>query len=262
MFLKKLGAELRSPVPWVTWATVAMAVSIAGPFGSYGALAMIDRVLFWTPVIGICVAFGVMIRALVHGVPDLRDTLVGSAVIAILNCLVLGPLLYLLMNFMLPDSLQSMVNGVEIVMLIASTSLGVCALRLAGAQPEAPADVMKAAVLPRLLRRIEPEYQGEIWAITVRDHYVDVQTSLGKVSLLMRFSDAVEEVDGVPGGQVHRSHWVAWAGVGSVARDGGKVTLQLRNGDQIPVSRANRDKVDARFPPPAVLNPVEVKGAA
>ena len=132
----------------------------------------------------------------------------------------------------------------------------------AGAPPEAPADVMKATVLPRLLRRIEPEYQGEIWAITVRDHYVDVQTSLGKVSLLMRFSDAVEEVDGVPGGQVHRSHWVAWAGVGSVARDGGKVTLQLRNGDQIPVSRVNRNKVYTRSPPPAILNPAEVKGAA
>jgi DNA-binding LytR/AlgR family response regulator len=90
---------------------------------------------------------------------------------------------------------------------------------------------------------------GDIWAITVRDHYVDVQTSLGKASMLLRFADAVAEAEPTLGTQVHRSHWVAWQGVGSVCREGGKVMLHLKNGSQIPVSRNHRDKVDTRFPP-------------
>ena len=39
-----------------------------------------------------------------------------------------------------------------------------------------------------------------------------------------------------------------WAGVGSVCREGGKITLHLHNGHQIPVSRNHRPKVDGQFP--------------
>ena len=49
------------------------------------------------------------------------------------------------------------------------------------------------------------------------------------------------------GEQVHRSHWVAWEAIAGVERDEGKMQLILRNGQKIPVSRANRPKVDARF---------------
>ena len=101
---------------------------------------------------------------------------------------------------------------------------------------------------PRLLRRIAATEKGQLWAITVRDHYVDVQTSTGKYSLLMRFSDAIAEAEPTCGAQVHRSHWVAWAGVGSICRAEGKLRVCLHNGQLIPVSRNHRDKVEARFP--------------
>lgn len=252
-FRKELAAEIRSPVPWIVWLTVALVTSIVGPFGSYGAMDVSARVLFWTPVVALALVAATLVRAFVVAGLGLTLHLKGSAVAAALNALVIAPPLYLLMNEVLPPPLRGMVSGAEIVLLIVTISLGVCALR-SSAEPQQPVQPQPQKTAPRLMRRLDPALRGEIWAITVRDHYVDVQTSAGKSSLLMRFSDAVSEVDCLPGAQVHRSHWVAWAGVGSVCREGGKMILHLKNGHQIPVSRNNRDKVDARFPqlpPPA-----------
>lgn len=248
-FLAVLSDEVRSFVPWLLWATVSVAVSVSGPFGSYGSFNLVERALFWTPVIGLAIVIGSMIRALVYGTLQEGGTLRGMIGSAILNCIVLCPPLFLLVTAVFPPLVRGHSQLVEIVLLVSSISFGVCALRSGSAPPREAAVIVDATPSPpRLLRRIEAEVQGEIWAITVRDHYVDVLTDKGKSSLLMRFSDAIDEADGVPGAQVHRSHWVAWQGVRSVCREGGKVILHMKNGHQIPVSRNNRDKVDARFP--------------
>ncbi len=54
----------------------------------------------------------------------------------------------------------------------------------------------EVAVPPRLFQRIAPEAHGDLISISVRDHYVDVVTSAGQASLLMRLSDAMAEADG------------------------------------------------------------------
>lgn len=259
-FLKVLGADARSIVPWVLWITLSFAVAITGPFGSYGAFGLSERAMFWSPVLGLSILIGSMVRAFVYGTLGRSGTLFGTLLITGLNCAVLCPLLFVVFEAMLPPAFFGASHMVEIVLLVSSISLGICALRQV--QPFELVEVKPAEAKepdpppPRLMRRIEPELRGPILAISVRDHYVDVQTAVGKASILMRFSDAIDEVDCVPGAQVHRSHWVAWQGVDSVCREGGKVILHLRNGQQIPVSRNNRDKVDAQFPPGPALKDV------
>jgi len=98
----------------------------------------------------------------------------------------------------------------------------------------------------RLLQRLVPELRGDLVLISVRDHYVDVRTTRGQASLLLRFSDAMAEAGDVDGTQVHRSHWVAWDAVEGVNRAGGKVYLSLRNGGPVPVSRNHRAKLQDR----------------
>lgn len=93
---------------------------------------------------------------------------------------------------------------------------------------------------------MEPELRGALVSMTVRDHYVDVVTSAGLSSLLLRFSDAMDETEGVPGAQVHRSHWVAWSAVTGTEREPGKLFLLLSDGSRIPVSRAHRAKLEER----------------
>ncbi|MFN7164081.1 MAG: LytTR family DNA-binding domain-containing protein, partial [Hyphomonas sp.] len=59
----------------------------------------------------------------------------------------------------------------------------------------------------------------------------------GEELILMRLADAVRELDGSGGLQVHRSWWVAAAAVRDVKRQGGKVSLVLPSGKEAPVSR-------------------------
>lgn len=249
-FLAELRTDLRSSVPWVLCMTLALVVSVAGPFGSYGAMPITQRVLFWTPIIFMAVLIGSVIRAFVYAGLGMRGRVSGSMLITALNTAVLCPLMYGLINSMFPHDLSLVGGFFEIVLLVSSLSLGVCALRVSAApdlvETLAPAPaVAPAQAEPRLARRLDLDKRGEIWAISVRDHYVDVLTERGMASLLLRFSDAMAEAE-AEGGQVHRSHWVAWAAVEAVERDGIKLFLRLKSGARVPVSKNHRDKLEAR----------------
>jgi DNA-binding LytR/AlgR family response regulator len=60
----------------------------------------------------------------------------------------------------------------------------------------------------------------------------------------MRFSDAVERMEGYTGVIVHRSHWVAAHAVLSVQKNGGRFFALLSNGNEVPVSRGRLTEVE------------------
>ena len=100
-------------------------------------------------------------------------------------------------------------------------------------------DSKPGAANARLINRLPPELGAEIIALEMEDHYVRVHTALGNELILMRMRDAIEELDGVDGLQVHRSWWVARGAVCDVQREGRNVRLTLDTGVEAPVSRAN-----------------------
>ena len=53
----------------------------------------------------------------------------------------------------------------------------------------------------------------------------------------MRLSDAVTELEGLEGAQVHRSWWVARDAVTGARRGDGRATLEVEGGLTVPVSR-------------------------
>jgi DNA-binding LytR/AlgR family response regulator len=61
---------------------------------------------------------------------------------------------------------------------------------------------------------------------------------LGSDLVLLRLRDALGELDGIEGAQVHRSWWVARDAVESVERDGRSVRLVLPRGIAAPVARS------------------------
>lgn len=91
----------------------------------------------------------------------------------------------------------------------------------------------------RFLGRLPPELGSELIALEMEDHYVRAHTALGNELVLLRMRDAVAELDGIDGEQVHRSWWVARGAVADVKREGRNVRLVLDNGLEAPVSRAN-----------------------
>lgn len=86
-------------------------------------------------------------------------------------------------------------------------------------------------------RRIPLSLGRDLHALQAEDHYVRVYTAVGDDLVLHRFSDAVEELSAHDGLQVHRSWWVARAGVAQAVRRDRKVWLRLKNGVEAPVSR-------------------------
>lgn len=105
------------------------------------------------------------------------------------------------------------------------------ALALAEAAPPPPKPVKFLERLPLRLR------DAELWAVEAEDHYLRLHTSKGQDLILMRLADAVAELDGLEGAQVHRSWWVARAALTDVRRGDGRATLTLKDGAQVPVSR-------------------------
>jgi hypothetical protein len=91
---------------------------------------------------------------------------------------------------------------------------------------------------PRFLSRLPHGLKGAlIHAVEADDHYLKVHTSRGMDMILMRLSDAVDELEGIAGAQVHRSWWVARAAVEAVDRADGRITLVVASGLRVPVSR-------------------------
>lgn len=106
----------------------------------------------------------------------------------------------------------------------------------ADAETPAPA---RAAPDMRFLDRLPPALGTELLALEMEDHYVRAHTPLGSELVLLRMRDAVAELEGLDGAQVHRSWWVARGAVEDVKREGRNVRLVLENGLEAPVSRAN-----------------------
>ena len=72
-----------------------------------------------------------------------------------------------------------------------------------------------------------------------------VTTDAGRFSLLMRFADAMAELDGVDGVQVHRSYWVARKAVEGAVRRNGRHYVTLIDGSEVPVSRSYRRNAES-----------------
>jgi len=128
----------------------------------------------------------------------------------------------------LPDMLWT-----TLLICLGSSLLAVLIFRrshtAAAAQPPAP---------PKFLERLPLKLRGgELWAVEAEDHYLRLHTSKGQDLILLRLADAVDELDGIEGAQVHRSWWVARDAITDARRGDGRATLTLKDGSEVPVSR-------------------------
>ena len=91
----------------------------------------------------------------------------------------------------------------------------------------------------KFLERLPLKLRGaDVWAVEAEDHYLRLHTSKGQDLILMRLSDAIDELEGIEGAQVHRSWWVARDAIAEARRGDGRATLTLKDGAEAPVSRS------------------------
>jgi hypothetical protein len=110
-----------------------------------------------------------------------------------------------------------------------------------------PALRSAATAAPAFLERFDPPLKGTVFAVQAQEHYVRVVTAEGAGCTLYRFGDALRELEGMKGLQVHRSFWVSDAGVASLRNDKRGLKIVLRNGEQLPVSARHAEVVQRRY---------------
>ena len=237
--------------PLLIWAVVTLTLAFAGPFGTYSSFSFLSRIVFWGVPLFVLTIVALEIRRLMCrrlGITDFGRVVAGSAVAVAAVSVPVCQGMYVLfgMRGRVPFAAE-----VAVFFFLATIGVGALIKSISdGAPPEPMAEIVTEQaepVAPRLVLRLPEDRRGKLVSVSVRNHYVDVVTELGKSELLLRLGDAIAETDPEPGAQVHRSHWVAWHAVETYQREGQKQFLHLKGGAVIPVSRTYRDLVEERF---------------
>ncbi len=223
------------------FAAAALFLSFIGPFNATPGFPVWAVFIYWFGLIalGAVTAEGAG-RWLEKAYPDLplpaQLALLSIAAALVVTCAVFAIETFLT-GRRIPLSYAPRIFGLVWVISAAMTAVGYMADRsiLAPTPTDAPEG---AGPVETFLSRLPLKFrQAELHAVSSEDHYLRVHTSLGEELVLMRLADAVRELEGAGGLQVHRSWWVAKTAVRDVKRQGGKVSLLLPSGKEAPVSR-------------------------
>lgn len=100
---------------------------------------------------------------------------------------------------------------------------------------------------PAFTERLKDIVHTDIAALEAEDHYVRVHTETDSELIHYRFADAVSELSGQAGMQVHRSFWVSTDYIESMVRRGRSFDILLKGGKRIPVGQTYKQSAATEF---------------
>ena len=227
--------------------TIALFVVI-GPFGTYDSLTPLERLGYWGIAISanwiVCGSvmmlslLGVRIRSRRHYL-----TIVGAALVAAApgTGVVITAELLFRPSYLPEGAILRIYPSVALLMLVIGYAVSTANARQhedfkgTGSVASADADTQSKV---RFFDRLPAELGRDLIYVRVVDHYVQVITTAGSTLILMRFTDAIAELEGANGLRVHRSFWVARDHVVETVRENGRTILRLTAGHEAPVSRS------------------------
>ncbi|MEM6618871.1 MAG: LytTR family DNA-binding domain-containing protein [Pseudomonadota bacterium] len=251
-FLNRLRARVFHPAGMSLTVGTGLVCGVTGPFGSYGEESLPMRLGFW-------LAIAISGNLMGNGWASAFDAFAPGWSFAKRSAAAGGAFVLTYLPVVLALTYTVFPSGdIPPIWLIFATivvvAAAVCGV-LAGL-PAPPDDTPSAdpvnevlyasAMPPRtptpgshpILSRLDLPHDARLIRMQMADHYVEVHSTAGSGLLLMRFADAVDLLPAQSGGQVHRSHWVAWDWVDGVERDGKKRFLRMHDGATVPIARA------------------------
>ncbi|SIQ24927.1 transcriptional regulator, LytTR family [Rhizobium sp. RU20A] len=264
----------------VTFLVIVLLFTLIGPFGT-DAFAPLARFGFWLAIQGSAWFFATTLAVFANAAlpAAIRPEFLRLAIGSVLACPLIGAsILFIRMGATgAPVSLSGWVHesigAVPLSLLFCLLAYTAAAPSIdrqmargartaltpaehESGEPPGPTLAPRAAVdtaptsgldaPPRLLARLKPANRAPLLRLAVEDHYTRVVTARGSELVLLRFSDAVREAGDI-GLQVHRSHWVAFANIKALSRDGSRLTLETEDGTRVPVSRPYAPAVRERL---------------
>lgn len=229
---------------------IGLMLALLGPFGSF-ASPLADRLVYW---LGLGVGGYLIFRPVMTtaaAVADRLDLPEPGAWVAglLLAAMPMSLLVWAVapgrppgppgLSALLSVYANVLVVGTVVTLVYWFVSRGQRTDVRAAPAGRAPAPVMDADPTPAFLGRLPPHLGCELLALEMEDHYVRAHTTRGSTLILLRMRDAVAELAGLDGQQVHRSWWVARAAVERPVTNGRNVRLKLKGGIEAPVARNN-----------------------
>jgi DNA-binding LytR/AlgR family response regulator len=215
-------------------------LALTGTFmGGESALWM--RFAYWLPIMTLGALWGHLCSRWVERWIDM-DARPWLTVLA-LTTVISGPLtgmVWAATGLMFRGSLYplSTLPDMAFAVVVITAAVSMINVFLSKAQPVQTHAAEGTAPPARFPGRLPMKLRGaSIRAVQAEDHYLRVHTDRGSDLILMRMSDALEELEGLEGAQTHRSWWVARDAVRDVSRGDGRATLTLEGGVSAPVSR-------------------------
>ena len=257
-FTQREFPDVRSLVGQAVALVVLVALfAFAGPFGTYDSIGHLGRLGYWSLAMGanwlVCGSVSMLTLHLTESI-SWRLRLVAIAGVAGVAAVPGTGVVFLAEQLFRPEysgraELGTIYISVALLMMVIGTSAS--ALSLArfsmnsvpgGTLGKGDEGADRAA---RFLDRLPARLGRDLVYLKMADHYVEAFTIQGSTLVLMRFSDAIAELEGANGLQVHRSYWIARRHVASAERKDGRTVLRLTGGHEVPVSRSYQSDVRA-----------------
>ncbi len=219
---------------------VGLAFGVMAPFGTANAASLSARYLYWLLAIALNWLQIALALELVRRSTATRawTPLRQSLTVAVLLSLPASFEIIWLNHAFFGTIVATVAGLIEtyLYVLLVSVLITVPA-NLIRAKREASAESAAITGAPAFLDRIPPALGRELIGLEMEDHYLRIHTSRGSGLILCRMADALRELQGFDGLQVHRSWYVARGAITETRKDGQKMTLTLCNGIEVPVSR-------------------------
>ena len=224
---------------WAISLAIGLLLALLGPFGTY-TLPLADRLAIW--LVTSLAAAEICRSAMLLSLTRWRRLPwpLAAAIGLTLAVLPLGAVAALVVGlvtgywFGRDGDLLALAGHVWLLTLVIGLGWGWVAYRL---RPGAAAPDTTGQRTSPFLDRLPAHLGRDLLCLAMEDHYVRAHTSEGSTLILMRLRDAIAELDGSAGRQVHRSYWVAERAVRRIERRGETLRLLLKNGLSVPVSR-------------------------
>ena len=227
---------------WVRGLVVAgvagLFLALAGAFGT-GDRPFLLRLVYWMAMMGLGYVWGAFVTGQYFRDGKRRtgnrwlDALVSASIIAAPFTVVVWAASTTMFGSHIPPA------GLPVLFLtVLIVSLAMVVINMLIEAPLDSVTTHAAPAPPKFLDRLPLKLRGaEVWAVEAEDHYLRLHTSRGQDLILLRLADAVAELEGIEGAQVHRSWWVARDAITDAKRGDGRAMLTLKDGAQVPVSR-------------------------
>ncbi len=215
----------------------------SGPFGTFGVMSIPERTIYWAPHIFIALIAGGFTYEVIHRLLPPASRIVRGFLCVSLFTAIYTPIDFTISHMALFGRPALVITFWNLVLIdLIWTSIVVALIIISTQNWNSDPKIER----PRLYARLPEGTVSEIAHITVSDHYTVINLSdQTELRILMRFADAVKEMDDTRGFCIHRSHWVAAKQIQTAKRVGNREFVELSYGKEVPVSKTYRENLVA-----------------